>query len=397
MKKRISIIMVCGVLILSLICNGAAFDAANNEYDVLFNGLPTEYVSLGEGDAYYVPLRKVFELFGAAVFYRNSDSCVMALSRDGDTITHVVNSNIITINGNQKEFPYPSVLKNGETYISTDMLSAAFCPDAITFDNGKMNIQKQIFHENYHKIVEDVLGVCKNSNFFPENFGRYIKYHGEKPGLGILDVILNVNIGLDYPFYQNIAPAKNPYDLLVLVNKSNKLPDNFMQYNLVNVSAEYTVRDGKEYLLAGVAYEKYKEMFNAAKNEGLSLRIVSAYRTENYQRGLYNNRLRSSGKVYADNYSARPGHSEHQTGLAVDINSTSGVFEYSKEFKWMQKHAHEYGFILRYQKGKEWITGYSYEPWHYRFVGVEVATKIFQEGITYEEFYCKYVAKSEYK
>ena len=112
---------------------------------------------------------------------------------------------------------------------------------------------------------------------------------------------------------------------------------------------------------------------------------------------MYNKRLRAYGIVYADNYSARAGHSEHQTGLAIDIGSTKTSFEYTNEFKWLQEHAHEYGFIMRYPKGKTWITGYEYEPWHYRFVGVDAATKIFEEGITFEEYYAKYIDVSEYR
>ena len=160
---------------------------------------------------------------------------------------------------------------------------------------------------------------------------------------------------------------------------------------------KHTASDGKQYLLLDTAYEQYVKMSDAAKKDGHSMYVVSAYRTEDYQNNLYNKKVRTSGKVYADNYSARAGHSEHQTGLAIDINSTSGTFEYTAEFRWLQQHAHEYGYIMRYPKGKEWITGYSYEPWHYRYVGVDVATKIHEEGITYEEYYAKYIAAGEYK
>ena len=163
------------------------------------------------------------------------------------------------------------------------------------------------------------------------------------------------------------------------------------------MNKKYTINDGKQHLLADVAYEKYVEMWDAAKKEGLSMMVVSAYRTEDYQRNLYNNNVRTSGKVYADNYSARAGHSEHQTGLAIDLGSTYTSFEYSAEFRWLQNHAHEYGFILRYPKGKEWITGYAYEPWHYRYVGTDVAKIIYEEGITFEEYYVKYKSVNEFR
>ena len=90
-----------------------------------------------------------------------------------------------------------------------------------------------------------------------------------------------------------------------------------------------------------------------------------------------------------DTYSARAGHSEHQTGLAIDVSSNNPdilSFEMSTSFKWMKEHAHEYGFILRYPKGKEDITGYMYEPWHYRYVGKEIATLLYQTGMTFDEY-----------
>ena len=216
------------------------------------------------------------------------------------------------------------------------------------------------------------------------------------PDYSIGEIISTVNLGFDYPFYENVKTIENPHELLVLVNKYNQLPQGFSQYNLVEMERSYTLRDGKNYLLNAVAYENYLKMYDDAKQEGLTLTVISAYRTEDYQRNLYNKKLRSSGKVYADNYSARAGHSEHQTGLAIDMGATKTSFEYSREFKWLQQHAHEYGYILRYPKGKEWLTGYAYEPWHYRYVGTEAATIIYNEGITYEEFYTKYVEVNEF-
>ena len=98
-------------------------------------------------------------------------------------------------------------------------------------------------------------------------------------------------------------------------------------------------------------------------------------------------------KAKADTYSARAGTSEHQTGLATDVNSVSTSFENSSAFKWLEKNSYKYGFILRYPKGKEHITGYMYEPWHYRYVGSEVAKVIKEKNITYEEYYATYILK----
>ncbi len=394
MKKRLAIILAFVVFVTSWVCMGTSGQESevSNGFSVEFNGESVGCTSLIINDMHYVPFRAVFEKMGAYVFYRSSDRQILALSRDGDMIYHIIGQNTMIVNGEQKVFDNPTLLENDGTYMPVDMLSAALNPDSVFYDGERINIQKYLFNNNYHKIIKEVLDHCKSDSFNPENFLRYIDYHIKNPNLDMQEVFFKVNIGVDYPFYQNMKTIEDPYDLYVLVNKYNKLPAGYEQYNLVNMERKHTVADGKQYLLAGVAYEKYVQMYDAAKNEGLSLRVISAYRTENYQAGLYNNKVRSTGKVNADNYSARPGHSEHQTGLAVDINTTSGSFEYTKEFKWLQQHAHEYGFIMRYPKGKEWITGYSYEPWHYRYIGVDAATVVHNEGITYEEYYAKYVA-----
>ncbi len=396
-KKFLVAIITC---ILSVtLSGGLAYANGNrqNGFVIEFNGEVTDRTSVICNNTHYVPMRMIFEKMGAALFYRERDRQVMALSRDGNIIRHIVGENTVTVNEEQMRFKNPSFSENGETYIPIDMVAVVFRPDRISYDNLRLIIQKQFADNEYYKIIKDVLDVCRSCNFYPERFQRYINYHTKMPGFTMQEVIYRVNLGLDYPFYENVSEIENPYELLVLVNKYHRLPPNFRQYNLVNMSPEYTVNDGKQYLLAGVAYEKFVQMSDAAKKEGLTLKVLSAYRTEDYQRGLYNNSAKNSGKTHADNYSARPGFSEHETGLAVDINSVRGAFENTSEFAWLQKHAHEYGFILRYQKGKEWITGYAYEPWHYRYVGADAARVIHEEGITYEEYYAKYISVIEFR
>lgn len=138
--------------------------------------------------------------------------------------------------------------------------------------------------------------------------------------------------------------------------------------------------------------EAYLQMFDDAAAEGLSFELVSGFRSYDYQAELYNNYVQRDGKEAADKYSAEPGHSEHQTGLAIDVGSYDSAvllqtsFEYTPEFEWLEQHAHEYGFIIRYMKGKEDITGYMYEPWHLRYVG-DKATEIKESGLTLEEYF----------
>lgn len=134
---------------------------------------------------------------------------------------------------------------------------------------------------------------------------------------------------------------------------------------------------------AEAAFDKMKQ---AAADEGLNIYISSGYRSYDYQSGLYDRYVKKSGREEADRYSARPGHSEHQTGLAFDLNTIDWDFEDTPEFDWVSAHCAEYGFIIRYPKGKEDITGYMYEPWHIRYLGKDTAQSVSDSGLTLEEY-----------
>ena len=399
MKKVLALLIMCMVLVSSLttMCAMATQVEGQIGYDIVFNGEMINYTSVMVDNIHNVPIRKICEKMGAVVFFRQRDNQVLVLTRNGDMVSHKVGSTTISVNGQVIKFNAPSIVKNNETYISAEMLLSVFCPDAIYCENKQLIIQKQFVTNSYHVIVKDVLDLCRNSNFHPERFQRYVRHHNQNPNYSVQDIIFRTNLGLDFPFYENIKIIEHPHELLVLVNKYNQLPSDFMQYNLVNMDKEYTVNDGKQYLLLDTVYQKYVQMYDAGKRDGVSLKVLSAYRTEDYQRKLYNDSVWSSGRTYADNYSARPGFSEHQTGMAVDITSTSGSFENTREFAWLQQHAHEYGFVMRYPKGKEWITGYSYEPWHYRYVGADVAKIMHDYGLTYEEYHAMYIDINEFR
>ncbi len=124
----------------------------------------------------------------------------------------------------------------------------------------------------------------------------------------------------------------------------------------------------------------------AAAAEGLNIWLASGFRSYDRQKTIYNNYLNWYGQEKTDTLSARPGHSEHQTGLAIDVNSVTDSFGATPEAAWLAEHAHEFGFIIRYPKGKEHITGYKYEPWHIRYLGVDMATTIYNSGLTLEEY-----------
>lgn len=130
------------------------------------------------------------------------------------------------------------------------------------------------------------------------------------------------------------------------------------------------------------------KMFADAKAEkNLDMWVCSGFRSYTVQKNLYNSYVSRDGVKNADRYSARPGYSEHQTGLAFDINYADSRFTGTAQAVWLAENAHKYGFILRYPEGKESVTGYMYEPWHYRYIGVENAEKIYASGLTLEEYF----------
>ncbi|MDR3295731.1 MAG: M15 family metallopeptidase [Clostridiales Family XIII bacterium] len=187
-------------------------------------------------------------------------------------------------------------------------------------------------------------------------------------------------------FYENPVPVTSPSALDVLVNKNHNLDRNYVPPELVTLSS-VKVR-------AEVA-EKYKEMAAAAEKEGIRFIPQSGYRSYDYQNTLYTN-YKATDPKGADTYSARPGFSEHQTGLAIDLNIPSGGslrnFTGTPQAEWVGENAHLYGFIIRYTEENTKITGYISEPWHIRYIGVEHATKMKEKNISsFEEYKAKYI------
>ncbi len=176
-------------------------------------------------------------------------------------------------------------------------------------------------------------------------------------------------------------------DFAILVNKQNSLNKDYSPKTVVpnvssnsNVPVRYDIVDAVE------------KLFNDSKKAGLNLILVSGYRSYETQSSIYNNNLKNKGEVWTSQFSAKPGQSEHQTGLALDISSVSqggGLYQSfgeTEEGKWLKENCSNYGFILRFLEGKEDITGYTYEPWHFRYVGVEVAKYIMDNNLTFEEY-----------
>lgn len=234
--------------------------------------------------------------------------------------------------------------------------------------------------------TETKKGFSSFSFYKPENESRYAAYKQAK-NLDDETTVTYVNIGLDNPFYTNIVPVKNPSDILVLTNKYNQLPSDYTPDDLMDIDNKYTQRSGQK--IRKEAYDAYMKMVN--ENPDYDFCVRSSFRSYDFQVDVYNSIVDANGKEAADKKSARPGHSEHQTGLTMDLidrdnSSLDETFENTKEFAFLKDNAHKYGFIIRYPKDKQDITGFSYEPWHYRYVGVDVATGIYNESITFDEY-----------
>jgi len=191
-----------------------------------------------------------------------------------------------------------------------------------------------------------------------------------------------------------ITVIAEPAALDVIVNKQRRLPADYVPADLTEPQVRFPYTEKLEKRkLRKVAANALTEMFQAAEQDGIILYAVSGYRSYQTQKSLYDNYVKRDGEEAASRYSAKPGTSEHQTGLTMDLSSKSNNYQLTqafgdtKEGKWLAKHSWEYGFIIRYQQETESITGYMYEPWHVRYIGEPTAKDVFDQSVTLEEYY----------
>ncbi len=227
------------------------------------------------------------------------------------------------------------------------------------------------------------------SNFDINKLERYLNY-SEENDYDLKTVVTYVNIGLDLEGYSEYKTytLEEAKDITILVNKYHKLPDNYEPDDLVSLSYNQNYKLRKE------AAEAFEELTSAGVLENVIFYPFSPYRSFATQNILYNRYKQVDGEKVADTYSARPGFSEHQLGLAVDIRSSNLTDNLTKEhYEWMLNNSYKYGFIIRYPKGKQNITQYIEEPWHIRYLGIDLATKVHDSGLTYDEYYDIYMEK----
>ena len=231
--------------------------------------------------------------------------------------------------------------------------------------------------------LKDIYNIINLSYFHENNLERYLKY---KKATNYEELVTHVNASLDHDNYTNVTDVEKPDDITALVNKYHKLPNNYVPSDLETIDPKYN--RGYNNKMRKTAKEAFEKMCEAALKDNITIYSGSAYRSYSYQEGLYNRYVSTNGFANAETFSARAGYSEHQTGLATDVmnKSLDYISKNDKEYDWLVNNSYKYGFILRYPEGKEKITGYMYEEWHFRYLGIDIATEVFKQGITYDEY-----------
>ncbi len=261
--------------------------------------------------------------------------------------------------------------------------------------NTLLKSDQKVINKALTKYDEYLIPLTHQKYFLWKNYKTYKEYINKKSAetndIDYKDIVTKVNVKRNYDYYTHTKKTDMKKEDAILVNKYYCLPEKYAPSDLVNVSNQYGFGENK---IREKVYEAFKKMFNAAKKEDITLIINSAYRNYDYQKKLYDEYKRTKGEEYADNYAARPDFSEHQSGLALDIityGATAKTFDTTDAFKWLNKNAYKYGFILRYPKNKEDITGYSYESWHFRYLGKALSAKVKKSKLTYDEYYAYYL------
>ncbi len=239
---------------------------------------------------------------------------------------------------------------------------------------------------------KDIKEYYTYNNFDASKIDRYNNYKKLNQTKDIKDIITETNINLDIKAYSSTKEVNDPNDILVLVNKYNYLPSNYKPSDLVYLDGAYN----NQVPIRSIVKEDFLKLQESAKKEiNINLMPTTAFRSDGFQKTLYDNYVSLHGVEKADTYSARPSYSEHQTGLAIDLKNMAlkDVRLNSDNYKWLENNAYKYGFIIRFPQNKENITLYQFENWHIRYVGKNNAKIIHDNTLTLEEYIDLYITK----
>ena len=253
--------------------------------------------------------------------------------------------------------------------------------------------QKLIDNDKDDKIIS----LLEQKYFLEKNLEDYKEYINKNNETDYAKVISIVNVHANHKWYQLELNTNEDLEMLMNVNKFYALSETYTPENLKNIDLTYAYDEEGKNKLIDYAYDKFLELWQAANDQGFYLMVTSSYRDYESQKEIYDYRVSTWGERKADETAARPGHSEHQTGLVIDMTSKTeplaDSFTDSKAYEWLKENAYKYGFIERYPEGKTYLTGYNPESWHWRYVGLEAAKTMHDEDITFDEYYAFYVEK----
>ncbi|WP_302955383.1 M15 family metallopeptidase [Faecalitalea cylindroides] len=240
---------------------------------------------------------------------------------------------------------------------------------------------------------EEISEIVSLPNYHSERAARYAVWDVKDAK----ERVMQVNCDMDLEPYSNTIIQEDDTDVTMLINKFYALPEGYVPADLVPLDKyacvqgeDFSCQDVEQIELRKEVYDAYIEFCDAASKENINIRAIAGYRSYDYQAGLWNYNASVYGEAYADEYYARPGQSEHNSGLCVDI--TFNGYNYNEienydGYEWILNNAHKYGFILRYPKDKVDVTRYGYESWHFRYVGKEAAKVIYDNDWTLEEYH----------
>ena len=230
------------------------------------------------------------------------------------------------------------------------------------------------------------------------NTERYLDTRTRFPEFTNVDVVVYVNIGVDRPYFTDVQRIDDLDDKAMLVNKYSALPGGYEPPELIvtpspcAIGYHYSCSTNDPQYVEKTAGEHFLQLVEAANEEGIKINSIASYRTYEYQRNLYNYNLNLNGQEYTDLYYARPGQSEHNSGLAIDVTMNDlnyNEIHLDSIYPWLIDNMAEYGFILRYPEDKTHLTGFGYESWHLRYVGKDIAKTIMENNWCLEEYYAR--------
>ena len=278
------------------------------------------------------------------------------------------------------------------------LLEHGYSMDDIKIIQSNWNQNEEIEFYLNNPVNNNYIKLMQEKYYLKKNYQKYIEYMKDNPKLDLSTIVRNINIHYDEEYYTTDFKTDSSLEELMLVNKYYSLDSDYEPTDLVSISSKYAWGEPGSKKVKSNVLDAFIEMWEEAKEDGYYLMINSAYRPYKDQEIIYNNYKAKQGQKYADSIAAHPGHSEHQTGLCLDIfsktNSNKQTFGDSEAAAWLKNNSYKYGFILRYPEDPNInVTGFTYEAWHFRYVGKEAAKYIYENNIIFEEYYAYFIEK----